>query len=606
MQSPLAKEHLKIALKTITLGLSDISNIKKENIKVSKDDPRLNIVRNNVINGVRHYPKKLYKILSKNDFGKNQRINAGIFNKKTNFIISETDSLIALKNPNCELELIDLKKIKDQRKFKDYFLIYPIPIFILKDYFNNEIELRSYINEEKPNFNTVKLTFKLGYKIGTFLRYEREVIEFSRILRNQKNSVKERMDKVKELLNDQKKPELKELYKTLRSNLDTSEDKIENNFNELVYIATFLNVKLNEFTRDKIILNKDLILSSNLNLLLGFLYGFFSNKVMIKDINLYNLIIIFNLFGASYSVRKIYPDGIEEFKKQFSQGSFVNNFRDKNDYSINHIRFKLPPIFKNYLNNLIVKEEILINNYNETLFRLLNSNKDHRISKLEFEEMLKNIKDKCISEDEIDLGNDINLTKNLSIMKLRLFRKEKYFVRNNKNGRNGKLNEDENSIKLETYIPSKNNFLQKIIDFEYSDYSEDSENLEDLKLIKDDSKDNSKLNLIKLINIGYIELINFEDLIFNEVSDQEEIAAYDFITEARDDATNYMFPGTPLLKNSDGDIINVIALWTKDAAEEADEKFGIKSKKTTISPLTGDPYMWIGIDSILGLYNFTN
>jgi hypothetical protein len=235
-----------------------------------------------------------------------------------------------------------------------------------------------------------------------------------------------------------------------------------------------------------------------------------------------------------------------------------------------------------------------------------NSNKDHRISKLEFEEMLKNIKDKCISEDEIDLGNDINLTKNLSIMKLRLFRKEKYFVRNNKNGRNGKLNEDENSIKLETYIPSKNNFLQKIIDFEYSDYSEDSENLEDLKLIKDDSKDNSKLNLIKLINIGYIELINFEDLIFNEVSDQEEIAAYDFITEARDDATNYMFPGTPLLKNSDGDIINVIALWTKDAAEEADEKFGIKSKKTTISPLTGDPYMWIGIDSILGLYNFTN
>jgi hypothetical protein len=118
--------------------------------------------------------------------------------------------------------------------------------------------------------------------------------------------------------------------------------------------------------------------------------------------------------------------------------------------------------------------------------------------------------------------------------------------------------------------------------------------------------DVSKFNLVKLINTGYIELICFDDLIFKEVHDPEEIAVYDFITEAREDATNYIFPGTPLLKNSDGDIINVIALWTKDAAEEADQKFGIKSKKTTISPLTGDPYMWIGIDSILGLYNFTN
>ena len=42
----------------------------------------------------KHHNDKKYLIISKNDFGKNLRLNVGIFNKKTRFIISENHSLL--------------------------------------------------------------------------------------------------------------------------------------------------------------------------------------------------------------------------------------------------------------------------------------------------------------------------------------------------------------------------------------------------------------------------------------------------------------------------------------------------------------------------------
>ncbi len=105
------------------------------------------------------------------------------------------------------------------------------------------------------------------------------------------------------------------------------------------------------------------------------------------------------------------------------------------------------------------------------------------------------------------------------------------------------------------------------------------------------------------VNLEHILLIPLTDIKFIKTECKE---MYDFITENKEGySTNYSFVGTPLLKNSDGDILAAVAVWTPEAAHDADEKFGIKNKKNVLSQLTGNVQNWIGNDAILGLYEFT-
>jgi len=122
------------------------------------------------------------------------------------------------------------------------------------------------------------------------------------------------------------------------------------------------------------------------------------------------------------------------------------------------------------------------------------------------------------------------------------------------------------------------------------------------------SRKKRNLNIIDYINLGIIELLPMKDFALIEIkkdSNLDKKQLYDFVTEGRDKGTNYFLSGAPLLKNSDGDILAVAAIWTEDAAMQADKSFGIKNKKNTVSHLTGQVFNWIDLDAVLGLYNFT-
>ena len=170
----------------------------------------------------------------------------------------------------------------------------------------------------------------------------------------------------------------------------------------------------------------------------------------------------------------------------------------------------------------------------------------------------------------------------------------KYFEDNNID-----FNESKKIInsKFKMFRNFKYSIFDKIESINYKNF------IDYLKNNKDESDEFTK-TLEFYINSGIIELIPIRDLKFIEL--KESVKAYDFITEGFEDSTNYVLPGTPLMKNSDGDILAVMGVWTEDAAKEADEKFGITIKQNLLNPLTGNVNQWIGIDSILGLYNFTN
>jgi len=445
-----------------------------ENLKilsVSNLDSTQDVLSQSTIDVVKHSPKKCYRILSKNDFGKKRRINIGFFNKKTNFIVSNENSLMTLKLDNNELKVqaTTIDSIE-----KNEFLIYYIPILELKrlNKINEHILITTHDEDdpEKIIKTEVPLTFDLGRVVGKILKY-------------------------------------RNLDEYINENLYKDPEKIK----EDEALEIFLKLIIENNSAGAVSLHKKLILSSNEEFLFGIIFEFFEkpktseekNKIYINDINVYSLTMILNLLGASYSIRKTPERGFQ-------------------------LRFKLPIYFE-YL-----------------LEKLYDSNKE-------------SFKD--LSKEEF-------------LYKLKMFRQYRFYVLKNENS-------NENSIEIK----------------ELSGYSTYKKVVEDFKKL-----DNQDETLINLINIGAIELIPVYDLVFEKV---ECPVMFDFVTEGREKGTNYIIPGLPLLKNSDGDILGVMAVWTKDAAQEADKKFGIKTKSNLVSPLTGGVYQWIGIDGILGLYNFT-
>ncbi len=78
------------------------------------------------------------------------------------------------------------------------------------------------------------------------------------------------------------------------------------------------------------------------------------------------------------------------------------------------------------------------------------------------------------------------------------------------------------------------------------------------------------------------------------------------LTMPNADAQNYFMPMTPLMKNSDGDVLGVIGMHTSDAADECAEKFGTMLKQKFLSLNDGKVQNWgIKLDAALGLFNST-
>ena len=110
------------------------------------------------------------------------------------------------------------------------------------------------------------------------------------------------------------------------------------------------------------------------------------------------------------------------------------------------------------------------------------------------------------------------------------------------------------------------------------------------------------------INSGEIELIPCTDIVFEKLTnenDSEMSNMVDLVME-NDNAHNFFLDGLPLLKNSDGDILAAMAIFTKEAAKEADDSFSASAKDRFVNPANLNIQQWgVKTDSALGLYNAT-
>jgi hypothetical protein len=165
-------------------------------------------------------------------------------------------------------------------------------------------------------------------------------------------------------------------------------------------------------------------------------------------------------------------------------------------------------------------------------------------------------------------------------------------------------NEKQIRFKLPIFL-RKYTFLHetffRIYKYKFNDYPRGT----NLYLVKDaelDEVDLEELTFFDIVNAGLIELIPVKDLVFIPVEDE---VMYD-LTMSNKDATNYSLPGTPVLKNSDGDILAAFAIMTEDAADECIRKFSVEHKTNFLNLNDGNVNNWgVKIDSALGLYSAT-
>ena len=109
-------------------------------------------------------------------------------------------------------------------------------------------------------------------------------------------------------------------------------------------------------------------------------------------------------------------------------------------------------------------------------------------------------------------------------------------------------------------------------------------------------------SLFEIVNSGLIEMVPVKDLVFIETNDE---VMYD-LTMSRADATNFSLPGTFYMKNSDGDVLGVVAIHSEDAAKECIRKFSTELKENFLSLSTGDVNSWgVKLDAQTGLYTAT-
>jgi hypothetical protein len=218
----------------------------------------------------KHRVAKGYQILSKNDFNKvKRRVNLGIFNHKTNFIVGEEPSLLVWDNQKGIISSPKTSEIIEEPN--RYFLIYDLN-FILDDQ-NEKISIY-----DKETNQTLKLVLnkQFGQDIGHFMAYA-----------------------------------------------DPNSDSIPDDFQIIKAIIQLENGRMS--------LNKQVLINSNFEFLLGVLEGYIGGDtqfILNSNINLYNITYILNLLGAQYSLRSI-----EDNKKhvRFKLPAFlkdVSNLRD--------------------------------------------------------------------------------------------------------------------------------------------------------------------------------------------------------------------------------------------------------------------------------------
>jgi len=418
-----------------------------------------NIIDQPYIDFVKHEVPEQYILLSKNDFGKvPNRINIGAFNKKSNIRVSKDKSLMFYDKETDEVKTVSIKEV--QRNQQRYFLIYK---YIFASYEGNkEIDVTYF---EDNSAKTIELTFQLGLEIGKILHSP----------------------------NDEK-----------LNNLNKDIDFIEHD------------------EHNKLSINKNLIINSNPNFLIGILVGFFGNNKYYRipnNINIYIFSTIFNLLGCSYSIRKPQSLEINEEPELYKNYSFI-------------VRFKLPFFY--------------------------------------FYKINEEIKDLDLNLDNILLGEN------------GFFRKYKWAFL---------LKKQSDEFKKEN-ITLK--YIKNIFNLNY--------------IIKNLINENLLSDFQKEVNLGTIELIPCTDIIFNKVPteiSEKNSTLYDYVM-SNADAQNFNIPGLPWLKNSDGDLMAITAIYTKEASIEGDMTLSPANKSKFVNPTNGNIFTWgFTNDSMVGIYNAT-
>ena len=118
------------------------------------------------------------------------------------------------------------------------------------------------------------------------------------------------------------------------------------------------------------------------------------------------------------------------------------------------------------------------------------------------------------------------------------------------------------------------------------------------------TKEKSKSNYNTLVDSGKMRIVPMSCFKFIDVSEKEKnLEMYDF-TMPRADATNYAIGFTPILKNSDGDILTMSAIYGREAIEDA-KAFEPTHKEWFRNLNNGEINNYIADDAILGLYAAT-
>lgn len=147
-------------------------------------------------------------------------------------------------------------------------------------------------------------------------------------------------------------------------------------------------------------------------------------------------------------------------------------------------------------------------------------------------------------------------------------------------------------------------FEKDMFMFEFADNQYNSSRFSaEKKVLKNVIANNLKDLNEEIIN-GKLILVNCSDITFTELKgERREEILYDFTSE-RADATNFSFIFTPVLKNSDGDILTNAAVTTQEGLEDAKE-FEPNDKDWFRNLNSGDINQYIADDAILGLYAIT-
>ncbi len=265
----------------------------------------------------KHQVPQGYQILSKNDFGVvKRRVNVGIFNKKTNFLIGEEKSLLVWDNINLELCSPDTSDIISKENKNRYFLLYDMN-FIIDD-IREEIDVLDKVNGEHLD---IVLNKQFGNDIGIFLR-----------------------------------------------KADPQIDVIPDEFQILKAII--------QLDSGKISINKQVLVNSNPSFLLGILEGYVGNKnqfILQHNINIYNITYILNLLGAQYSIRSL-QNG--EKQVRFKLPGLLRKMTTLKDIFFRIYKYKFQPTEKGQQLALTKNEYLSSPDFSEeelTLYDVVNS-----------------------------------------------------------------------------------------------------------------------------------------------------------------------------------------------------------------------------------------